>query len=83
MRGWEFSAGVTFLVGENGSGKSTLIEGVAEAFGLPAEGGTSNGGAQTRRTESPLGEWLRVERGPLGPNFGFFLRAETMHSYYS
>ena len=35
---------MTFLVGENGSGKSTLIEGIAEAFGLPAEGGTTNGG---------------------------------------
>lgn len=81
--GWEFSSGVTFLVGENGSGKSTLIEGIAEAFGLPAEGGTTNGGAQTRRTESPLGDWLRVERGPMGPKFGFFLRAETMHSYYT
>lgn len=81
--GWEFSPGVTFLVGENGSGKSTLIEGIAEAFGLPAEGGTTNGGFQTRRTESPLGEWLRVERGPMGPRFGFFLRAETMHSYYT
>lgn len=81
--GWEFGPGVTFLVGENGSGKSTLIEGIAEAYGLPAEGGSSNGGGQTRRTESPLGEWLRLERSPRAPRFGFFLRAETMHGYYS
>ena len=81
--GWEFAPGVTFLVGENGSGKSTLIEGIAEAYGLPAEGGSSNGGGQTRRTESPLGEWLRLERSPRAARFGFFLRAETMHGYYS
>ncbi|WP_058596945.1 AAA family ATPase [Microbacterium testaceum] len=81
--GWEFGPGVTFLVGENGSGKSTLIEGIAEAAGLPAAGGSTNGGSETRRTESPLGEWLRVERSPRAPRWGFFLRAETMHSYYS
>ncbi|MVT27734.1 AAA family ATPase [Nesterenkonia alkaliphila] len=81
--GFEFQEGVTFLVGENGSGKSTLVEGIAEAFGLPSEGGTTNGGARTRRTDSPLGEWLRVIRGPGAPKFGFFLRAETMHGYYT
>ncbi|MFT4232085.1 MAG: AAA family ATPase [Leucobacter sp.] len=81
--GWEFAAGVTFLVGENGSGKSTLLEGIAEAAGLPAEGGTQNGGASTRGTESPLGGWLKIVRGPMGQRSGFFLRAETMHQYYS
>lgn len=81
--GWEFGPGVTFLVGENGSGKSTLIEGIAEAAGLPAEGGSTNGGGETRRTESPLSEWLRIERSPRAPRWGFFLRAETMHGYYS
>lgn len=81
--GWEFSPGVTFLVGENGSGKSTLLEGIAEAAGLPAEGGSTNGGRATSRTESPLGEWLRIERGLQSSRWGFFLRAETMHGYYS
>lgn len=81
--GWEFDAGVTFLVGENGSGKSTLIEGIAEAYGLPAEGGSTNGGPSSRRAVSPLGEWLRIERSPRAPRFGFFLRAETMHGYAS
>ncbi len=81
--GWEFGPGVTVLVGENGSGKSTLIEGIAEAAGLPAEGGSTNGGGETRRTESPLSEWLRIERSPRAPRWGFFLRAETMHGYYS
>lgn len=81
--GWEFDPGVTFLVGENGSGKSTLIEGIAEAAGLPAEGGTQNGGAVTKRTESPLGEWLKVHRGAMASKSGFFLRAETMHQYFT
>lgn len=81
--GFEFQEGVTFLVGENGSGKSTLIEGLAEAFGLPPEGGMTNGGPRTRETESALGQWLRIERGPAAPRFGFFLRAETMHGYYT
>ncbi|MGP3536328.1 AAA family ATPase [Microbacterium sp. RD1] len=81
--GWEFAPGVTFLVGENGSGKSTLLEGIAEAFGLPAEGGTINGGTETARSVSPLASWLRIERSPRAPRWGFFLRAETMHGYYS
>ncbi len=81
--GWELDPGVTFLVGENGSGKSTLLEGIAEAFGLPAEGGTINGGTATGRSDSPLASWLRIERSPRAPRWGFFLRAETMHGYYS
>jgi predicted ATPase len=81
--GFELAPGVTFLVGENGSGKSTVLEGIAEAFGFPAEGGTRNGGGRTRRSESPLGEWLKLERGVVSPRWGFFLRAETMHGYFS
>lgn len=81
--GWEFSPGVTFLVGENGAGKSTIVEGIAQAAGLPAEGGTHSGGARTRSSESPLGEWLKIIRGTLASTDGFFLRAETMHGYYS
>lgn len=81
--GREFAPGLTFLVGENGSGKSTLLEGVAMAYGLPPEGGSNNGSHSTRRSESPLGDWLRIERSPAAPKWGFFLRAETMHGYYS
>ncbi len=79
----EFAPGLTFLVGENGSGKSTLLEGIATAYGLPPEGGSSNGGRSTRPSESPLSHWLRIERSPSAPRWGFFLRAETMHGYYS
>jgi len=81
--GIEFGPGLTFLVGENGSGKSTLLEGIATAYGLPPEGGSNNGGHSTRPSESPLADWLRVERSPSAPRWGFFLRAETMHGYYS
>lgn len=81
--GLEPASGVTFLVGENGSGKSTLLEGIAIAYGLPPEGGSNQGSHSTRPSESPLGEWLRVERSPSAPRWGFFLRAETMHGYYS
>lgn len=81
--GLELPAGVTFLVGENGSGKSTLVEAVAEAFGLNVEGGTPYGRHRTRASESPLGGWLHLVRGAGAPRWGFFLRAESMHSYYT
>ncbi len=82
-QGLELAPGVTFLVGENGSGKSTIVEGIATAYGLPPEGGSNQGSHSTRPSESPLGEWLLVERSPSAPRWGFFLRAETMHGYYS
>ena len=81
--GLELQPGVTVLVGENGSGKSTLVEAVAMAFGLAAEGGTRNLHEGTRATESPLHEWVTLERPPGSPRWGFFLRAETMHGYFT
>lgn len=81
--GLDLSAGVTFLVGENGSGKSTILEGIAAAYGLPAEGGSTNDAHVTRPGESPLGDGLRLERSLGVPRHGFFLRAETMHGYYT
>jgi len=81
--GLELPAGVTFLVGENGSGKSTLVEAVAEAYGLNVEGGTPYGRHRTRESESPLASWLRLTRGAGGGRWGFFLRAESMHGYYT
>ncbi|WP_370304346.1 AAA family ATPase [Cryobacterium sp. TMS1-13-1] len=33
---------MTILVGDNGSGKSTLVEAIAMAFGMNAEGGSTN-----------------------------------------
>jgi predicted ATPase len=81
--GLELSPFVTFLVGENGSGKSTIVEAVATAYGLGAEGGSTGSRHATRASESPLGRALRVQRGLGAGRWGFFLRAETMHGFYS
>jgi predicted ATPase len=81
--GLDLAPGVTFLVGENGSGKSTLVEAVAVAFGLSPEGGSVQGHHSTRATESPLGGALRLQRGIGASRWGFFLRAETMHGWYT
>lgn len=81
--GMTLRPGVTFLVGENGSGKSTVLEGIAQAYGLSPEGGSASAQHRTRPTESPLSDWLRVQSGVGGSRWGFFLRAETMHSFYT
>ena len=81
--GIDLAPRVTFLVGENGSGKSTIVEGVAIAYGLSPEGGSRNAMHSTRPTESPLSDWLRLRRGVGASRWGFFLRAETMHSFYT
>ena len=81
--GLDLAPGVTLLVGENGSGKSTIVEAVAMAFGLSPEGGTRNLQHSTRATESPLHTWLRLERSPGSSRWGFFLRAETTHGYFT
>ncbi|MBC2934556.1 AAA family ATPase [Nocardioides sp. zg-1228] len=81
--GLDLGPGVTFLVGENGSGKSTLVEAVAVAFGLSPEGGSTHSRHSTRPTESPLSDALQLVRGAGASRWGFFLRAETMHGWYS
>lgn len=81
--GLDLSPFVTFLVGENGSGKSTLVEAIAAAYGLNPEGGTRDGQHATRASESPLGRLLTVQRGIGSSRWGFFLRAETMHGWYT
>jgi len=79
----ELRKGITFLVGENGSGKSTLVEAIAVAYGLSPEGGTPYGRHSTRPSESPLAQSLRLQRGIGAGRYGFFLRAETMHGWYT
>jgi len=83
MTGLELPAGVTLLIGENGSGKSTLVEAIAMAYGLSREGGSMHARHSTYRTESELHEWLRLVRSAGVKKWGFFLRAETMHGFYS
>ena len=75
-----FHPRVTFLVGENGCGKSTLAEAIAVAAGFNAEGGSKHFAFATRRTESPLGEALRLVRGARRERGGFFLRAESLYN---
>ena len=74
---------LTVLVGENGSGKSTVVEAVAMAFGMSPEGGSTGARHSTRETESELWRYLRLTRGAGASRWGFFLRAETMHGFYS
>jgi predicted ATPase len=81
--GLDLAPGITFLVGENGSGKSTLVEAVAMAYGLAPEGGSTGSRHSTRASESPLGSALRLQRGIGSGRWGFFLRAETMHGFYT
>lgn len=81
--GLELAPGVTFLVGENGTGKSTLVEAIAMAYGLSPEGGSTGAAHSSRTTESPLHKAIRLERTAGAPRWGFFLRAETMHGFYS
>lgn len=81
--GLDLAAGVTFLVGENGTGKSTLVEAIAVAYGLSPEGGSTGARLTTRATESPLSDDLLLTRGVGGKRAGFFLRAETMHGFYT
>jgi predicted ATPase len=81
--GLQLDPGVTLLVGENGSGKSTIVEAIAMAYGLSPEGGTRNAHLSSRPTESPLSGALTLQRGVGTGRWGFFLRAETMHGWYT
>jgi predicted ATPase len=74
---------VTVLVGENGSGKSTIVEGIAGAYGMSPEGGSTGAMHSTRPTESSLHTNLHLDRAIGSSRWGFFLRAETMHGFYS
>jgi predicted ATPase len=82
-RGLDLDPGVTFLVGENGSGKSTIVEAVAMAYGLSPEGGSVQGAHSTRPSESGLSSALTLQRGIGSSRWGYFLRAETMHGWYT
>ena len=74
---------VTVIVGENGVGKSTLLEAVAIAYGMNPEGGSTGAMHVTRASESSLAQMLKLHRGAAASRKGFFLRAETMHSFYT
>ncbi|MCI9869390.1 AAA family ATPase [Arthrobacter humicola] len=73
----------TIFVGENGSGKSTLVEAIAQAYGLSPEGGSTGARHSTRSTESILADHLQLVRNAGGTRRGYFLRAETMHGFFT
>ncbi|HEV7166349.1 MAG TPA: AAA family ATPase [Micrococcaceae bacterium] len=73
----------TVFVGENGSGKSTIIEGIGLAYGLSPEGGSTGARHSTRVSESELWDHLKLVRNAGASKRGYFLRAETMHGFFS
>lgn len=77
-----FTAPVTFFIGENGIGKSTFIEAIATALGLNPEGGTENFHFKTNDTHSSLSDYLRVWMYH-EPKMKYFLRAESFYNVAS
>ena len=80
--GLELGAATVF-VGENGAGKSTLVEAIALAYGLSGEGGSTGARHSTRPSESPLWDHLQLVRNAGATKRGYFLRAETMHGFFT
>ncbi len=76
----EFSAPVTFFVGDNGTGKSTLLEAIAVAYGFNPEGGTKNYSFSTCDTHSGLYTAIRLIKGCRQAQGGYFLRAESFYN---
>jgi predicted ATPase len=82
--GFEVPPGVTVLIGENGSGKSTLVEAFAAVY--PRHGAETTSriavtGPRPSAEDSPLHWHLKARTHRLAAPGGFFLRAETMHTY--
>lgn len=82
LKSLDIKNNVTFLVGENGSGKSTLLEAIADKCGFNTAGGSRNNTYKVDRSESALGEYIRLSWLPKVSN-GFFLRAESFYHFAS
>ena len=80
----EFTAPVTFFVGENGTGKSTVIEAIAALCRLPVSGGGRNelSGHHGPDNASPLAPGLRPAFRARPPD-AYFLRAEFQAHFAS
>jgi predicted ATPase len=80
----EFTAPVTFFVGENGTGKSTVIEAIAALCKLPVSGGGRNelAGNHGPDTSSVLAQFLRPSFRRRPPD-AYFLRAEFQAHFAS
>jgi predicted ATPase len=81
--GLDIPPGVTIIVGENGSGKSTIIEALAAIY--PRTGFENPfvrvTGAGPSDEDSPLRYNLKPSLTHMASRAGFFLRAESMHSF--
>jgi predicted ATPase len=81
--GLDIPPGITILAGENGSGKSTIIEALAAIY--PRTGFDNPfamvTGAGPSDEDSPLRYHLRPKLVKMASRAGFFLRAESMHSF--
>jgi predicted ATPase len=75
----EFSAPVTFLVGENGCGKSTLLEGLATGMGAVAAGSRDLERDETLAAARAFAAGFRFVRRH--PRTRLFLRAEDVFGY--
>lgn len=78
--GLEFTAPVTFFVGENGTGKSTILEAIAAAVSLPAIGGEPVDYDETLVDARRLGKHMKLvwNRRSLR---GFFMRSEDFFNF--
>jgi predicted ATPase len=76
----EFSAPVTFLVGENGSGKSTLLEGLAVAANMIAAGTDHTATDESLDSVRQFSRQLQLVWSKRTRR-GFFLRAEDFFGY--
>ncbi len=78
-----FTRDVTFFVGDNGTGKSTLLEGIAQGYGLNAEGGTQNYQFSTFEKPNGLSNGIRLSRGYRKPGFCYFYRSDNYYNLAS
>lgn len=76
----EFTASVTFFVGENGSGKSTLLEALAVKCRMPAVGSDDVHEDETLRHARRLAAAMRLAWNARVRR-GFFLRAEDFFGF--
>jgi predicted ATPase len=76
----DFTAPLTFFIGENGSGKSTIIEAIADACRLPVEGGGRPELDTHPDSDRPRSELARGLTASFVNHVhdGFFLRAENL-----
>jgi predicted ATPase len=80
LRELEFTAPVTFLVGENGAGKSTLLEGLAAGMGAVAAGARDISRDPSLRAARDLAEGFHFIRRRHA-RIRLFLRAEDVFGY--